>query len=103
MIIFTPISAKLLLSQQLIAFKKQTWSQLTAMTQSFISTVKFASCLIYMFMKININITIKRKIAEKINGYTYKITNIADANCPRVANIILNFSLCITVSPSGKI
>ena len=54
-------------------------------------------------MKVNINIRIKRKIAEKIKGYNYKITNITAANCPRVANSILNLSLCITVLPSGKI
>ena len=36
-------------------------------------------------------------------GYTYKITNILAANCPRVANNILNLSLCKTVLPSGKI
>ena len=39
----------------------------------------------------------------KINGFTYKITNIAAAKCPRVANILLNLSLCITVLPTGKI
>ena len=38
--------------------------------------VIFASCLIYIFMKIDIYIRIKRKIAEKWMGYTYKITNI---------------------------
>ena len=54
-------------------------------------------------MKININIGTKRKNAEKIKGYTYKITNIAVANCPRVANSILNLSLYITVLPTGKI
>ena len=54
-------------------------------------------------MKININIRTKRKIAKKIKGYTYKITNIAAANCPRVANIMLNSNLCITVFSSGKI
>ena len=54
-------------------------------------------------MKININIRTKRKIAEKIKGYTDKITNIAAANCPRIANIMLNSSICITVLPSGKI
>ena len=48
-------------------------------------------------MKININIRTKRKNAEKIKGYTYKITYITAANCFRVANIILNSSLCITV------
>ena len=48
------------------------------------------------FMKFNINIRTKRKIAEKIKGYTNKITNIAAADCPRVANIMLNSSLCIT-------
>ena len=49
---------------------------------------------IYIFMKININIRIKRKIAEKTKGtITKKITNIAAANCPRAANIILNLSL----------
>ena len=36
-------------------------------------------------------------------GYTYKITKILAANCPRVANNILDLSLCITVLPSGKI
>ena len=65
--------------------------------------VIFASCRIYIFMKININIRIKRKIAEKRMGYTYKTTNILAANCPRVANNILNLSLCIAVLPSGKI
>ena len=35
-------------------------------------------------------------------GYTYKITNILAAYCPRVANNILNLSLCIAVLPSGK-
>ena len=69
----------------------------------FISTVIFFSCLIYIFMKININITTKRKIAKKIKGYTYKITNIAAANCPRVAKIILYLSICIVVLPCGKI
>ena len=54
-------------------------------------------------MKIIIKIKTKRKMAEKIKGYTYKITNIAAANYPRVANIMLNSSLCITVLPSGKI
>ena len=54
-------------------------------------------------MKININIRTKRKIAEKIKVYTNKITNIAAANYPRVANIMLNSSICITVLPSGKI
>ena len=50
------------------------------MIQPFISMVIFASCRIYIFMKININIRIKRKIAEKWMGYTYKITNILAAN-----------------------
>ena len=36
-------------------------------------------------------------------GYTYKITNILAANWPRVANNILNLSLCIADLPSGKI
>ena len=36
-------------------------------------------------------------------GYTYKITNILAANCPRVANNILHLSLSIAVLPSGKI
>ena len=31
------------------------------------------------------------------------ITNTPAANCPRVANIILKLSLCITLLPSGKI
>ena len=34
---------------------------------------------------------------------SYKTTNILAANCPRVANNILNLSLCIAVLPSGKI
>ena len=73
------------------------------MMQPFISTVICSSCLIYIFMKININIRTKRKIAEKIKWYTYKITNFTAANGPRVAYIILNLSLCKTVLPSGKI
>ena len=59
-----------------------------------------SSCLIYIFMKININIRTKRKIAK---GYSYKIINITAANCLRLANIILNLSLCITVLPGGNI
>ena len=35
------------------------------MAQAFILMVIFASFLIYIFMKININIRIKRKVAEK--------------------------------------
>ena len=69
----------------------------------FIATVIYSSCLIYIFMKININIRTKRKMAEKIKGYTYKITNIPAAYCPNVANIMLNSSLCITVLLSVKI
>ena len=71
------------------------------MTQPFISMVIFANCLINIFMKININIRIKRRIA-KMKGYTYKIANISVVNCTRVSNIILNFSLCI-VSKGAKI
>ena len=73
------------------------------MIQPFISTVICYSCLIYIFIKISINIRTKIKIAEKIKGYSYKITNITAANCLRVANIILNLSLCITVLPGGNI
>ena len=59
------IPTKLLISQQLIALTKQTRCQLIAMLQLFISMVIFASYRIYIFMNININIRIKRKIAEK--------------------------------------
>ena len=86
-----------------MALKKHTWCQLIAMTQPFISKVIFFSCLIYIFMKINVNIRTKRKNAEKIKGYTNKIINIAAANCPRVANIMLYSSLFVTILPSGKI
>ena len=48
-------------------------------------------------MKININIRTKRKNAEKLKGYTYKISNIAADNCPSVVNIMLNSSLSITL------
>ena len=65
--------------------------------------VMFASCRIYIFMKININIRIKRKIAENEWGIPTNITNILAANWPRVANNILNLSLCIADLPSGKI
>ena len=58
------IPTKLLISQQLLALTQQTRFQLIAMIQPFISMVIFASCRIYIFMKININIRIKRKIAE---------------------------------------
>ena len=50
-------------------------------------------------MKINVNIRTKKKNAKKIKGYTNKITNIAAANCPRVANIMLYSSLCVTILP----
>ena len=59
------IPTKLLISQQLIALTWETRCQLIAMIQPFISMVIFASCRIYIFMKNNINIRIKRKIAEK--------------------------------------
>ena len=59
------IPTKLLISQQLIALTKQTRCQLIAMIQPFVSMVIFASCRINIFMNININIRIKRKIAEK--------------------------------------
>ena len=36
-------------------------------------------------------------------GYTNKITNILAANWPKVANNILNLSLCIADLPNGKI
>ena len=58
------IPTKLLISQQLIALTMQTRCQLIAMIQPFISMEVFASCRLYIFMKININIRIKRKIAE---------------------------------------
>ena len=73
------------------------------MIQPFISMVMFASCRLYIFMKININIRKKEKNRGKCMGYTYKITNILPANWPRVANNILNLSLCISDLPSGKI
>ena len=66
------IPTKLLISQQLMALTKQTRCQLIAMIQSFISMVIFASCRIYIFMKININIRIKRKIAENEWGIPTK-------------------------------
>ena len=53
-------------------------------------------------MKINIDIRIKRKLAKN-KGDTYKFPNISAANFPRVANIILNLSHCITALPSGRI
>ena len=56
---------------------------------AFFSMVKYANCLIYIFMNININTRLKRKNRQKIKGYTYKITNISAAHCPRVANSIL--------------
>ena len=59
------IPTKLLISQQLIALTQQTRCKLIAMIQPFISMVLFASCGIYIFIKININIRIKRKIARK--------------------------------------
>ena len=66
------IPTKLLISQQLIALTKQTRCQLIAMIQPFISMVIFASCRIYIFMKININIRIKRKIAKNECGIPTK-------------------------------
>ena len=66
------IPTKLLISQQLMALTWQTRCQLIAMIQPFISMVIFASCRIYIFMKININIRIKRKIAENEWGIPKK-------------------------------
>ena len=66
------IPTKLLISQQLMALTWQTRCQLIAMIQPFISMVIFASCRIYIFMKININIRIKRKIAENEWGIPTK-------------------------------
>ena len=56
----------------IIALTKQTRCQLIAMIQPFISMVIFASCRIYIFMKININIRIKRKIAQNEWGIPTK-------------------------------
>ena len=30
----------------------------------------------------------REKTAEKLRVYTYKITNISDPSCPRVANVV---------------
>ena len=65
--------------------------------------VIYTICLIYIFINIDINIRMKRKFAEKLKGYTYKFTNISAANYPRVAKIILDLSVCITLSSSGQI
>ena len=62
----------LLISQQLMALTLQTRCQLIAMIQPFISMVIFASCRIYIFMKININIRITRKITENEWGIPTK-------------------------------
>ena len=40
-------------------------------------------------MIIKVYIRNDRKIAEKLRGYTYKITNISAANCQRAANMVL--------------
>ena len=69
-------------------------------TYCYDTAVIYANFLIHIYMNININLTMKRKIAEK-KGYTYKITKISTANCPRVANIKPNLSLCITLLLSG--
>ena len=66
------IPTKLLISQQLMALTSQTRCQLIAIIQPFISMVIFASCRVYIFMKININIRIKRKIAENEWGISTK-------------------------------
>ena len=66
------IPTKLLISQQLMALTYQTRCQLIAMIQPFISMVIFAICCICIFMKININIRIKRKIAENEWGIPTK-------------------------------
>ena len=56
-----------------IALTKQPICQLIAMIQPFISMVIFASFRIYIFMKINKNIRIKRKIAENEWGIPTKL------------------------------
>ena len=42
--------------------------------------VQHAHDFIQMFVNINWNIKSYRKITEKVKEYTYKITNIPDAN-----------------------
>ena len=62
----------------------------------------YANCLIYIFMNSNINILNEEKIAKKIRVYIQNYRYLA-SNCPRVAIIILNLSLCITLLLCGKI
>ena len=40
-------------------------------------------------MNINENIGNYRKNAEKLRGYTYKITHISAASCPKLPNLVL--------------
>ena len=50
--------------------------------------VRYANYLIYIVMINNGNIRNKRKIAEKLKGYTYNITQILPFNYPRAANLV---------------
>ena len=72
----------------LVALDYQTWFLIDAKTQSFYPVVQHANNLILFFMNINENIRNYRKIAEKLRGFTYKITYSPSANCPRVANMV---------------
>ena len=48
--------------------------------------VQYANDLI-LFLYINEIVGHERKHTEKLRGYTYKITNISDANYPRIASL----------------
>ena len=41
-------------------------------------------------MNINESIRNKRKLVEKIRGYSYKITYMSTANCRRLQNLVPN-------------
>ena len=60
------------------------------MIQPFYPLGGYANHLIYVFMNINENITIKRKITEEKRGIHTQLLNFSTANCNRAANMVFN-------------
>ena len=64
------VLTKLLIYHLLITLEYQTWYQIKVTKQFVVSVVSYPYYLIVIFTKINENMRSKRKIAEKLKGYT---------------------------------
>ena len=63
----------------LFALQYQTWYQNDDKTQYIYQVAQYVNSLIQIFMNIRENIGNKRKVAEKLREYIYKITHISAA------------------------